>query len=428
MIRRSKGNVLRLATMILWIWMPYCVQAQGGYIEEGVWSNVDPASGLVSDFIITSDGAKLFGEIIRNFDYAEYEKVDFEYNGGIKTYLPSDLKAFGLVNGRFFISKRLSEGTKPEFIQVLLSGKLQLSYRKGEYYLDNGTEIQHLRSFNQKIPGPGSSKSRQVKLYISTLKINTAGICGMDLTDLIENSKIDEQDFIQILTLYHECEELPYKLHVEKIPFVKVSPTIALGIGTDFSKGSTLPANRNYSFSNSVNYRAFAGVRLHDFRRFPRSSFDLRVGYLSRSTIFESSYLQSVEVITASQEFTERSVVIPINFNYSILKRMDTEIYLGLVAAVWINSQKDDLAIIDLTNSMNKNEITLIEGAFLSVSKNSFVPGIKLGGNLPISSKKRLFAEIQADYLKEYYTVGIVNLPRFSINRTHVSLQVGLEF
>jgi hypothetical protein len=250
----------------------------------------------------------------------------------------------------------------------------------------------------------------------------------MDLTDLIENSKIDEQDFIQILTLYHECEELPYKLHVEKIPFVKVSPTIALGIGTDFSKGSTLPANRNYSFSNSVNYRAFAGVRLHDFRRFPRSSFDLRVGYLSRSTIFESSYLQSVEVITASQEFTERSVVIPINFNYSILKRMDTEIYLGLVAAVWINSQKDDLAIIDLTNSMNKNEITLIEGAFLSVSKNSFVPGIKLGGNLPISSKKRLFAEIQADYLKEYYTVGIVNLPRFSINRTHVSLQVGLEF
>src|SRR5690606_31273526 len=191
---------------------------------------------------------------------------------------------------------------------------------------------------------------------------------------------------------------------------------------------SLLPDSWNYDFNVSLSYKAFAAFRLHDFRRFPKSSLDLRLGYLSRTTVFESSYSANVGVITASQEFTERSILLPISYSYSFIKRRETEIYFGLVGAVWFNSMKVDLSIIDHNYFLNDDEVALIESAFLSAPKYAIVPGIKVGGNLPIRNKMRLFAEIQADYLTDYYSVGVVNLPSFSINRTQVSFQVGLEF
>ncbi len=422
-------KMLRLAAVLFLMGLPFfCARAQGGFIEESLWSNINPSSAVASDFIIRTDGSKLFGEIVRNYDYADYDKVVFEKDGKTETYSPADLNSFGLDNGRFFVSKKLSEGSSPEFVQVLLSGRLQLNYRKGNYFLDNGTDIQKLHSYYENIPGDRASKKRNVKLYISTLKINTAGLCGIELIDLIEKARVDEQDFIQILTQYHECEKLPYKVHVLGIPFVKFSPTIALGIATELTYSSNLPININYSFGESMGYSVFAGFRLHDFRRFPKSSLDLRVGYVSRSSVLESSYSTSFGVITGSQGFTENSFVFPFSYNFSFIKRKDAELYVGFIASGWINSIKDDFAILDHAYYLGDGEIALMEGTFLRHSDYSIVPGIKLGGNLPFLYRTRLFGEIQAEYLKDYYKVAMVNLPNFPISRTHVSFQVGLEF
>ncbi len=405
----------------------FYAQAQGGYIEESVWSNIDPTSGLASDFIITSGGDKLFGAILRDYDYADYEQIDFEYNGTVKTYLPKDLRSFGLDNGRFFMSKMLTEASSLEFVQVLLSGRLQLDFRKGRYYLDNGTEIQHLRSYYRDTEGPGST-TRHVKLYISTLKINTAGRCGMELTDLIEKSRIDEQDFIRILTQYHRCEDLPYKVHVAEIPFVKISPTLALGAGLDFTKATAINENTNYSFSSSISYRAFIGFRLHDFRRFPRSSFDFRVGYILRSATFDTSYDVVHEVVTGSHEFKESNVVIPIAYNFTLFKKADTDIYLGLVVSTWFTSVQTNLSIIEVNNIHGPEEMLLYERNILTMRENGIVPGLKAGANFPLSSKMKFFTELQVEYQKDFYSFELLNSQRTSINRTYVSVQAGIEF
>lgn len=405
----------------------FYAQAQGGYIEESVWSNIDPASGLASDFIITSGGDKLFGVIQRTYDYADYEQIEFEYNGSVKTYLPTDLRSFGLDNGRFFVSKALTESSSLEFVQVLLSGKLQLDFRKGKYYLDNGTDIQHLRSFYKDTQGTGTTK-RHVKLYISTLKINTAGICGMELTDLIERSRIDEQDFIRILTQYHKCEGLPYKVHVEKIPFVKFSPTLALGAGIDFTKAPDINENTDYAFSNSISYRAFVGFRLHDFRRFPRSSFDLRLGYIRRSATLNASYDVMHEVVTGSHEFKESNFVIPIAYNFTLVKKADSEIYLGLVMSSWLTSVHTDVSIIEMNYLHGPEEVLLYEKKIATMRELSIIPGLKAGTNFQLSSKVKFFTELQVEYLKDFYSLELLNSRQTSINRTYVSVQAGIEF
>tara|TARA_R110002020_G_scaffold111949_2_gene258085 strand:- start:556 stop:1830 length:1275 start_codon:yes stop_codon:yes gene_type:complete len=422
-------KILGIIGVLIFISSPFFnAKAQTGYVPESVWSNINPATGLAADFILKVDGSKLFGEIIKNYDYSDYLKVDFESNGTVNSYLPEDLKAFGLANGRFFMSKIVADSSNLEFVQILFSGRLQLDYSKGKYYLDNGSDVQELRTYYQDTPGPGSPKNRYVKLYISTLKINTSGNCGVELIDLIEESKLNEPDLINILTQYHQCENLPYQLHVVKIPFVKFSPTFSMGVGSNFTNSLDIPKNLNYSFRNSLSYKGFAGLRLHDFRRFPKSSLDLRVGYINHSTVLDASYDSNEGLITATQEFIESSFVLPLIYNFSFIKKGDTEIYFGLALAAWINSIKTNFAIVDHNYLLNDNEIALLEGSFLSVPDYSVVPGIKLGINLPIKEKTTLFAEIQAEYLKDFYSVSIVNLPAFSITRSYISFQAGFEF
>ncbi|TXE02523.1 hypothetical protein [Algoriphagus aquimarinus] len=167
-------KILRVVAVLFLIAMPFFyAQAQSGYVEESVWSNVNTASGQASDFIITNNGTKLFGVIQRNFDYTEYDKVIFEASNGGNTYLPAELKAFGLDNGQFFMSKRLPDSSELEFVQILFSGNLQLDYKKGKYYIDNGLEIQELRAYYEDITVDGEKRRRSIKLYISILKITT---------------------------------------------------------------------------------------------------------------------------------------------------------------------------------------------------------------------------------------------------------------
>jgi hypothetical protein len=419
---------LRLAACLFMVCAPFFyAQAQSGYIEESAWSNINPISGQASDFIITADGDKLFGVILRNYDYNNYDQVDFEHNGAVKTYFPGDLRSFGLENGRFFVSKLLPESSSLEFVQVLLSGRLQLDFKKGNYYLDNGVQIQHLRSYYRDVEGHGTSTRRQVKLYIATLKINTAGECGMELTDLIERSRIDEQDFIRILTQYHECENLPYKLHVEKIPFFKFSPTLALGVGMDLTKAPEIHEKTNYAFSNSMSYNAFVGFRLHDFRRFPKSSFDLRLGYIHRSATFNASSENMREVVTGGHEFSESNVVIPFSYNFSFVKKTDTDIYLGLVMSAWFTSTKTNMSILEF-NVPSIGETLLYEQKIVSVKKQSTIPGIKLGASFPISSNWKFFSELQLDYLSDFYAFELLDSRSISVNRTYLSIKAGIEF
>lgn len=421
-------KILGLAACILLMCTPFIyAQAQSGFIEESVWSNINPATGSGSDFIVTKEGTKLFGAILRTAELTDYSKVDFAYQGNTSSYLPTDLQAFGLTDGHFFLSKKLPDASELEFVQVLFSGKLQLDYRRGNYYIDNGVEIQQLKEYSQDISVDGEKRSRLIKLYVSTLKVLTAGDCGLELNGLIEKSNLEEQDFIKILTQYHECEGLPYKLYVDRVKFVSISPIVSLGIGSSFTNSSDIPDNANYNFSNSIDYRAFAGFRLHDFRRFPKSSIDLRIGYVARSTTYDASYEVRHEIATGTQQFKESSIVIPLGYNYSIIKNANKEIYVGLVMSAWLSSFKNDQYLIKISNIYGPVETQVFEEQSITLTDNTVNPGIRAGAKFPISSKMNLFVELEADYLNDFYFSQLGDSPVYRINRTSVSLQIGIE-
>ena len=420
-------KISRLVAVILFIGMPFFnAQAQSGFIEESVWSNIDPTTGSASDFIVTQDGSKIFGEIKRQFDYPDYDEIDFEFSGNVKTYLPADLKAFGLDNGRFFMSKRLPDTPELEFVQILLSGKEQLDLWEGKFFLDNGHEIHPLNIVRKTDTSGGTKRIRKIKIYVSFLKNATLGKCGEDLKYLIETADIKESDFIKILEKYHSCEGLPYKIHVDRIPTAKTSFTFGLASGMQFLPKKNIVDRKN-SLESPVFYQGFVGLRFDEFRNNPRLSADVRVAYQQSSTTWNSNESNASLIVKGSSPFDQKILSVPFGLNFIVFRSAQVDLYVGAKAGILFNKVKPAEGIIEVTYThSDRSEIS--DASLVDYTKVAALSGVKIGANFSMGADKKLFAEINGDYVfNMYQTLMVLYNKPLETNAAFVSLTIGFE-
>jgi len=403
------------------------IQAQSGFLDKFLYDNINPMNGILEDFIVMPSGVKIFGKIQNKYDEATYQSLVFMVDGQTSTYYPKDLKAFGLANSRFFMTKTVPGEVESKFVQILVSGELQLNFYNNRYFMDNGTKLLELKAFYTLGQIDGNKLKRYVKAYISTLKIQMAGTCGTKLNDQIEKSKMEELDFVKLFEAYHQCNGLPYTSHINSISFLKVSPILMAGIGFVSLRDRSVEKDQKNGLDNTISYRFQGGLRLHDFRKFPRISLDLRLGVELLNTTYQSRFESpGVVIIRAEENFQETSIFIPIAVNYSFYRNNETDVYLGLSGAAWYRSISSTSGIITeeligsgKTNIYNRKVVTGVN--------RLFVPGLKLGANFPLGDRMRLFTETQFDLLLDYYTTNIL-AKRSSFSRTGLSFQIGIEF
>ncbi|MFC3878619.1 hypothetical protein ACFOSV_00435 [Algoriphagus namhaensis] len=400
--------------------------SQSGFIEESIWSNVNPQTGLEEDFVITKSGEKIFGKIISDYDQATYKTLIFESNGEKKNYTTLDLNAFGLENSRFFMTKRLPEIDEEVFVQILVSGPLQLNYYDQRYFLDNGEEISELKAFYTVGSIDGNKLKRYVKAYMSVLKLEMAGECGVLLNDMIETTKMDEQDFIRLFTAYNECQGGPNQVHVSKVKFMKVAPVLTAGVSMISLLDRSVERGQLNDFGNNLALRFLAGVRLKEFRKLPRISIDFGLGLEQFNSTFESDFESpGVVSINAVEEFKETSVFVPFSFNYSVFRKDNLDLYAGVMAAIWFRSLNIESTEIR-EEIFQSDRVNLYNTPILEGPKRLFVPGLKVGARIP-AGKMTVFTELQGDLQLDYYTANIL-AKRSSFSRSALTFQIGLEF
>jgi hypothetical protein len=421
------GNKTFLGILMVFLLLSTRIQAQSGFLDKFLYDNINPMNGILEDFIVMPSGVKIFGKIQNKYDEATYQSLVFMVDGQTSTYYPKDLKAFGLANSRFFMTKTVPGEVESKFVQILVSGELQLNFYNNRYFMDNGTELLELKAFYTLGQIDGNKLKRYVKAYISTLKIQMAGTCGTKLNDQIEKSKMEELDFVKLFEAYHQCNGLPYTSHINSISFLKVSPILMAGIGFVSLRDRSVEKDQKNGLDNTISYRFQGGLRLHDFRKFPRISLDLRLGVELLNTTYQSRFESpGVVIIRAEENFQETSIFIPIAVNYSFYRNNETDVYLGLSGAAWYRSISSTSGIITeeligsgKTNIYNRKVVTGVN--------RLFVPGLKLGANFPLGDRMRLFTETQFDLLLDYYTTNIL-AKRSSFSRTGLSFQIGIEF
>lgn len=420
-------NKNSLGILVIFLLLSTAIQAQSGFIEKIFYTNINPATGGSEDWVILLSGVKIFGKVQSKYDEATYQSLVFSSAGQTSTYFPKDLQAFGLANDRFFLTKTVPGEVESKFVQVLVSGALQLNFYNNRYFVDNGIELLELKAFYAQGQIDGNKLKRYVKAYISTLKIQMAGACGTKLNDQIEKTKMEELEFVKLFEAYHECNGLPYTSHINSVKFLEVSPVLMGGIGNVTLLDRSVENGQKNSLYNTISYRLQGGLRLHDFRKFPRISLDVRLGVELLNTTFQSRFESpGVVAIKADEEFQETSYFIPISFNYSVYRKNETDIYLGLVGAAWYSSINSSSSIIS-EEFIDSNRTNLYNREIVEGVDRLFVPGLKLGMNFPLGNRMRLFAETQYDLLLDYYTINVL-AKRSSFSKSGVSIQVGIEF
>ena len=400
--------------------------SQSDRLSEFDWTNVDPSSGQESDFVVLISGKKLFGEVLRNYDKASYDEIQFQAGGEIKAFVPADLKGFGLDNGQLFFSRILPGETVQSFVQILVSGSLELSERRGSLFLDDGKTYQKLDSYEKKIDRDGQTVRKLYKPYIFVLKSALSGECAVLLYPKVDRLTLNRDNIIRLLEDYYLCQEAEYRVHVEKVPQVKISPTVGAGI-SHFSLGSAQKREgRNDQFSNNLAYQGFVGVRFHDLRAIPRLSIDLRVGYSMFNTTVLSSSEGAQIAWTSSEETEETAFYVPVSFNYSVVKNQQSELYFGISGGLWIKEVTTSGGIVDLKN-VSTGDTRLYESKIVEVLDSNFIPGLKVGYTFALSSKMRLLMELEANTQKDYYRFDVLQ-NKSEYSRGRLSFQVGLEF
>ncbi|MHA7130214.1 hypothetical protein [Algoriphagus namhaensis] len=405
--------------------LPLGLQAQTAALDESLWSNIDPTTGKSSDFYVTNTGVKVFGELISKYDQATYKTVTFRVSGVENTFEPSELKAFGLANARFFMSKQLPGEESLRFVQVLFSGVLQLNFVDNKYFLDNGERLQELTAFYTQGQIEGNRLKRYVRAYLAVLKAEMAGECGQKLNDRIEETKMEEEAFIRLFKAYHECLGEPYVVHVSNVKYMQVSPFVSYGLGNVILSDRSVEEGQQNSLSKTLSHRFQAGIRLNEFRKYPRISIDFRVGLEILNTTWISEF-ESPEVvrIEASERYTETNIFIPFSFNYSVYRQGKTDIYAGVVPSIWFSSISSEGG--QIREELAGGKVNLYDREILDGVQRLFVPGVKVGARIPVG-KVILSPELQGDLLLDYYTTNVL-AKRSSFNRPTVSFQIGIEF
>lgn len=385
------------------------------------------AQDLNKDYVILLSGQKVSGQIIRDFDYANYSSINFISLSGEKTvYQPQDIKGFGLDNGRLFYSKVLPGKQELVFVQQLLTGSLSLLSYRGAFFIEGEREITELVAGYEKMEFDSRTLRTYKKPFIGTLNILFAGTCGTQLTNAINRTNYSDQDFIEILSKYHICENLDFTVHVEQIKRVRISPYLGAGYTLAQTAVNTRTAGRKDVLENGGMPFVLAGIKVYQFRNLPKIGFDLGLGYAFSNNRLDTEYINPEVTFTGTEEFNFRSVFVPVFFNYSFLKNKGMESYLGLGGFVRFNSVNTTFAIKDLTTNFNSSTI-LEESSFMTWNNSMVNPSVKLGTHINADKPLGFLIELQLEYAPSAFSAEL-GLNKASYNQLMGSLLFAIRY
>jgi hypothetical protein len=375
-----------------------------GIIWLMVFSGSLKAQDNTRDYVILLSGQKLFGQVVRDFDYNRYTSINFlNLLGERFTYNPEDIQGFGLNNGRLFYSKYLPGIKEKVFVQQLLTGTLSLINYQGKFFVVGEKEITELLAGYDDMKFDSRTLKTYKKPFIGTLNILLAGTCGFQLSYLINRANYTEQDFLDILSKYHICEGLDYSIHVGKIKRLRVSPSLGAG----YSIFQTIVNNRSQGRNDILEKSGMpffqAGVKVYQFRNYPKIGFDFGFGFAASNNTIDSEYINSEVTLTGTEQFKMTSVFVPLFFNYSLLRKKDIESYIGIGGLYRSNVSESTFAIRDLTTNYNATTV-LEEKPFMVLNNNMINPALKLGTHFNSSKKLGFLLELQLEYASSAFT------------------------
>ncbi|MBN3582751.1 hypothetical protein JYB64_10185 [Algoriphagus aestuarii] len=348
--------------------------------------------------VTLKNGNEIQGEIVSDFDLEDYTEVQFISSSGEKSiFKPGDILGFKLANGRVFRSEVITEIGEDAFVQVLISGTLELLKWDRKYFVLNETGLRELKVIKTSREVDGKTMTGSSNQYIGILKIAMNDACGAGMEKKIESTKLSDSSLIDLFEAYYACSEQTYQVNVSKVPFSKLSFRIHGGIGLLAIKEYQTNKEVNYFLDKTTLPYFEIGVRFKEFRTSPRLMVDLGIGYLAESNAINAdSKLISFD-LTGRQEYRSYSVLVPLQVSYVLYKKERNQVYAGTGLTFWFTNFEKGLGELIIDNGEKENSIQNKD--FIDRKEKGISPNLKIGYRRNVSDKTSLFLEMKGDYL-----------------------------
>ena len=391
--------------------------------SQNSWSQQPPNQ----DYIILESGEIEKGKIVRSFDQSNYSVVKFISQSGSKKDLsPNDIQGFGLDNGRIFKSMKLPGKPNKVFVQQILTGTFNLLSHQDDIYIESDVELVQMYKSLEENNFAGRIVTNIKKPFVDDLFILFAGTCGTALKKNIEKTYYSDYGFLDLLIRYHQCENLPYQVHIENIPKFRLSPTISLG----GNYAGTLISDRINDRLDIFEQQFFpsfqVGLRLHQIRNIPKFGLDLGVGVISYSNTVISQFENQNTIFTGTENFHVSSTFIPFSINYSFYRNRFFDAFAGVGVIYRLNKIESDFSILDRKNKVI-NTTTLEETRLTTYKEQITSPTFKLGTHIRYSKKLGIIVELQSSLLSGSYSVWLEN-NRAQYSEVINSLLIGIRY
>ncbi|WP_339866474.1 hypothetical protein [uncultured Algoriphagus sp.] len=354
---------------------------------------------VMSDFVILNNGDEIIGDIEGQFDLEIYPELIFISQSGEKSvYLPGEIQGFGLENGRYFKSEIIPLRDKAVFVQVLVSGMMDLYKWDNKYFINREGVIielkvnQSTRTENGKLVNVNSNQ------YVGVLTLAMNDECGVGLKRKIESTSLIDRDLISLFTEYYKCNSQPFEIYASQVPYSKLAFRLQGGLGL-------IGMIEHYSTQKDVSYSLDKGslpyfelgVRFSEFRNAPRLIVDLGLGYISESNTLQlDAKLVSFE-LSGREKYKSSSFLVPIHLSYIVFRQNRNEIYTGVGLTFWASKFEPDMGELIIDNGEPSPNV--INSIFVDRSEMAVSPNLKVGYRHALSEKTGLFVELKGDFL-----------------------------
>ncbi|WP_339923159.1 hypothetical protein [uncultured Cyclobacterium sp.] len=363
------------------------------------------------DYIINQEGHKIYGTIKKSFDFNTITYIPFVSNEGVKTkYYPDDIQGFGLSNGRKFKSRHIPEKEVDGlvFFQIILEGNVSLLSYKNWFFIENEDYFLELNIVSEAKDAEGNLVRAKDREYMGRLSYMLYGPCGDVLQEKIATTNLSEKELISTFKVYYECEQIPYALNVEKLPFVRAS--LVAGAGIFFTQSYLTKDSFDeipHVFDTQHNPYISLGIKLDQWRRLPRFAFDTGIGFTKGENVINMELFKPNQRYSATEEYSRSSLIVPIFINYLTFRTKKNEFYFGAGAVIRTNKLESKFSIVDHKITYEPVTVRLYEESVLTYSSSKFSPAIKLGINFLYNRRFGIVSEFQLEHISKEYTIDL---------------------
>jgi hypothetical protein len=375
-------------------------------------------------YVITHNNDTIRGQVVLVEGDGRFANCTFIGSGGSsQTYLPDDLKGYGISGGSLYISRPLplnGASVTNTFSELLVTGKANLLFAYDRQFIDTGDgRIHELIQSKEVVYKNGVAYVQTAYKFRTTLRQNLAGCSSV--ASMIDNAILTIKSMSKIVRRYNACFSDKPGVASKRQKMFKIYAGIVAGYSSvklDNFSGTELESNVDASqFTDRI---FFPGIAFEIKSPALNENFGLHLDLFYQKNSFESFFKSENIYKTTSWNFQSVNTPLTLSYSYARLSAFRLFIEAG-ISPYW--TRNNETFYREDIESGNSIQLNTSDNSSLSID-DQFSIFFLGGAGISYQPVTRAGLSLRARYESASFNIN----PSQAINRNCFTVAASLLF